>query len=240
MIIIPAIDLMNGQVVRLKKGKKEDFTVYSNSPIDVAKSFEKFGARRIHIVDLDSAFGIGNNRKIIREIAKNLTTSIIEVGGGIRSLEDVREILCCNIQRVIVGTLPIKDPPLFERIVDEFGEKIIVGVDVEDEYVKISGWSENTKIDYLAFLSKIQEMGIGETIVTDIKKDGMLSGIDIDFYKNIALQTGLNVIASGGVRDENDIRNLKSIEKYGLIGVILGKSIYEKSIDIKKVLEEYR
>ncbi len=240
MIVIPAIDLMDGKVVRLKKGKKEDYTVYSDSPLDIAKRFESLGARRIHIVDLDSAFGSGNNRKIIREIAENINTSIIEVGGGIRSKQDIMELLCCQVQRVIVGTMPIKDPKTFEEIADEFKEKIIVGVDVEDGFVKISGWVENTKINYISFLSKMQEMGIKETIVTDITKDGMLSGININFYKDIALKTGLNVIASGGVKDEQDIEKLSSIEKYGLMGVIVGKAIYEQTVDLKNLLEKYR
>ncbi len=240
MIVIPAIDLMDGKVVRLKKGKKEDYTVYSDSPVDVAKQFESLGARRIHIVDLDSAFGMGNNRKIIRKISENLTLSMIEVGGGVRSKEDIEELLCCMVQRVIVGTMPIKQPKLFEEIVDEFGEKTIVGVDVENNFVKISGWVENTKIDHIAFLSKMQKMGIKETIVTDISKDGMLSGIDIDFYKNIALKTGLGVIASGGVKDKSDIERLKSIEDFGVMGVVVGKAIYEKTIDLKTILEKYR
>ncbi len=238
MIVIPAIDLMNGKVVRLRKGKKEDYTVYSDSPIEIAKQFEELGARRIHIVDLDSAFGEGNNRKIIRQIAESLKTAMVEVGGGIRTKEDIQEMLCCKVERVIVGTMPIKNPQLFEESVKEFGEYIIVGVDVENSFVKIAGWVEDTKIDYISFLSKMQQMGIRETIVTDITKDGMLSGTSIEFYKNIALKTQLNVIASGGVKDRNDIERLKAIEKFGLIGVIIGKAIYEKTINLKEILDD--
>ena len=240
MIVIPAIDLMDGKVVRLKKGIKSNYVVYSNNPVEVARDFESLGAKRIHIVDLDSAFGSGNNRKIIRKMAENLTLSMMEIGGGIRTRKDIEEILCCRAQKIILGTMPVKNPALFEELVNDFGDKIIVGVDVEDNYVKISGWVENTKIDHIGFLSKMKEMGIKETIVTDIKKDGMLSGVDIDFYKNIALKTGLNVIASGGVKDENDIKQLETIEKFGLAGVIIGKAIYENTVDLKKLLEKYR
>ena len=240
MIVIPAIDLMDGKVVRLKKGIKSNYVVYSNNPVEVARDFESLGAKRIHIVDLDSAFGSGNNRKIIRKMAENLTLSMMEIGGGIRTRKDIEEVLCCRAQKIILGTMPVKNPALFEELVNDFGDKIIVGVDVEDNYVKISGWVENTKIDHIGFLSKMKEMGIKETIVTDIKKDGMLSGVDIDFYKNIALKTGLNVIASGGVKDENDIKQLETIEKFGLAGVIIGKAIYENTVDLKKLLEKYR
>jgi phosphoribosylformimino-5-aminoimidazole carboxamide ribotide isomerase len=240
MIVIPAIDLMDGKVVRLKKGKKSDFKVYSTSPADMARQFEQLGARRIHVVDLDSAFGSGNNRKVIRQIAEAVAIPIIEVGGGIRTKEDIEEILCCKAEKVIIGTMPVKNPKLFEEVVSEFGKSIIVGVDVEDGFVRVSGWVENTKIDYISFLSKMQSMGIEETIVTDISKDGMLSGIDLDFYKDIAYKTGLKVIASGGVKDENDIEKLAFIEQYGVIGVVVGKAIYEKTIDLKKILEKYR
>ena len=240
MKIIPAIDLMDGKVVRLKLGKKDDYIVYSSSPVDMALEFEKLGADRIHIVDLDAAFGSGNNRKIIREMAEKLRFAQMEIGGGIRTIDDVKEVLCCKAQKVILGTMPIKNPSLFRDIVDEFKDKIIVGVDVENGFVKISGWVENSKADYISFLEKMQEMGIKEAIVTDITKDGMLSGVDDNFYRNIALKTNLRIIISGGVKDENDIKKAKNLEKYGVYGVIIGKAIYEKTIDLKAILEKYR
>ncbi len=238
MIIIPAIDLMDKKVVRLRLGKRDDYVVYSSSPVEVALKFEEMGARRIHIVDLDAAFNNGNNRDIIREIAKRLRFAEIEIGGGIRNIDDVKGVLCCRAKKIIVGTMPVKNPSLFEKIVDEFQDKVIVGVDVEDGYVKIAGWVENSKMDYMAFLEKMQDIGIEEVIITDIKKDGMLSGVDIDFYKNIALKTRLKIIVSGGIRDKRDIDSLKELEKYGVFGVIIGKAIYEKTIDLKRILEE--
>ncbi len=240
MIIIPAIDLMGGNVVRLQLGKKNNYTVYSSSPVNVALNFEDMGANRIHIVDLDAAFGSGNNRDIIRNIAKSLKSAEIEIGGGIRTLDDVKTLLCCRIKKIIVGTMPVKNPSLFETIANKFQDNIIVGMDVENGYVKIAGWVENSKIDYLSFLSKIQQTGIKEIIITDIKKDGMLSGIDADFYKDISLNTHLSIIASGGIKDENDIEKLKEIEQYGITGVIVGKAIYEKTIDLRKILEKQR
>ncbi len=238
MKIIPAIDLMDGKVVRLKKGKKDDYIVYGTNPVDKALEFEKLGAKRIHVVDLDAAFGNKDNRKIIKKIAENLSVAEIEVGGGIRTLKDIKSILCCRAKKVILGTMPVKDPALFSEIVKEYKNSVMVGVDIEDGYIKISGWVENSRIDYVSFLGKIQNLGITEVVITDIKKDGMLSGIDSDFYKNIALKTNLKIIASGGIKDENDIKKLKNLEEYGVYGVIIGKAIYEKTVDLKKLLKE--
>jgi len=238
MIIIPAIDLMDGRVVRLKKGKKEDYRVYSENPVSVLKNFEKMGAKRIHIVDLDNAFNEGKDNVDIIKKMSEVATADIEVGGGIRSIESADRMIESGVKRIIIGTLPIKNPQEFERVVDKFRDKIIIGVDVENDSVRISGWVEDTKINHIEFLKKMHSMGIEEAIVTDIKKDGMLTGIDTDFYKNIALKTNLKVIASGGVKDENDINRLKLIEKFGVSGVIVGKAFYENSIDLKKVIEE--
>ncbi len=240
MIVIPAIDLMNGKVVRLKQGKKDSYTVYSSSPVDVALEFESMGAKRIHVVDLDKAFGEGNNEDVIMEMAKHLTTAMLEVGGGIRSREDVEKALCCRAQRVVIGTMPIKQPHLFEEILAIYGNRIIVAVDVEDGFVKIAGWEENSKADHIAFIYKLQQMGVREVLVTDIKRDGTLEGVDIDFYKNITLKTELSVIASGGVKNHEDIEKLSKLESYGLTGVVLGRAIYEKTVDIKYLLERYR
>ncbi len=239
MIVIPAIDIMDSKVVRLRQGKRDSYTIYSNSPLDVAREFESMGAKRIHIVDLDKALGRGDNQAIIREIAENLKTTLVEVGGGIRTKEDVEKILCCRAQRVIIGTMPIKNPKLFEEILELFGEHIIVAVDVMDGFVRVSGWEEDSRADHIAFLHKLEQMGVKEVIVTDIKNDGTLSGVDLDFYKNIVLKTEMSVIASGGVSTHEDIEKLEKLAPYGLSGVVVGRAIYEKTVDIRYLLERY-
>jgi len=238
MIVIPAIDLMDGKAVRLIKGRKENVTVYSENPIELIDWFNFLGVRRVHIVDLDAAFSGGekNNRKLIRKLAEK-SKSLVEVGGGIRSLLDAEEVLCCYVERLVIGTIPIKDPKEFKKIVDRFGEKIVAGVDVEHGFVKVSGWQEDSQLEHIQFLLKMKEMGLKEAIVTDISRDGTLAGVDVDFYKNVAMKTGLDIIVSGGIRDLDDIKALKNLEKLGVKGVIVGKAIYEKTLDLKEALE---
>ncbi|WP_022669570.1 1-(5-phosphoribosyl)-5-[(5-phosphoribosylamino)methylideneamino]imidazole-4-carboxamide isomerase [Hippea alviniae] len=237
MIIIPAIDIIDGKVVRLKKGKKDDVTVYSDNPIEMIEYFNDLGIRRVHIVDLDAAFTAGkkNNRKLIWEMAK-ISKSMIEVGGGVRRFEDVEEILCCYVNKVILGTMPVKEPEEFERAVSVFKDKLIAGVDVENGYVKISGWQENPKIEYISFLLMMRDKGIKEAIITDITRDGMLKGIDAEFYKDIALKTDMDIIVSGGVRDINDIKKVKELGKFGVVGVIIGRAFYEKTISLEEAV----
>ncbi len=238
MIVIPAIDLMDGRAVRLIKGRKENVTVYSENPLELIDWFNSLGVRRIHIVDLDAAFSGGekNNRKLISKIAEN-SKSLVEVGGGVRSLLDAEEILSCYVERLVIGTMPIKDQKEFERIIERFGEKIIAGVDVENGFVKVSGWQEDSKLEHIQFLLKMKDMGTKETIVTDISRDGTLAGVDMDFYKNIAMKTDMDVIVSGGIRDLDDIKALKDLEKFGIKGIIVGKAIYEKTLDLKEALK---
>ena len=238
MIVIPAIDIMDGKAVRLERGKKDTAVVYSENPIEIVDYFNDIGIDRIHIVDLDAAFSGGkkNNRELIRKLASR-AKAFVEVGGGVRSLLDVEELLCCYVNKVVVGTMPVKNPIEFEKVAERFSDRIIAGVDVEDGFVKISGWEENPHIDYIAFLFKMRDMGINEAIVTDIKKDGLLEGIDFEFYKDIALKTDLEIIISGGVKDIEDIKKAKKIEKYGIKGIIIGKAFYEKTISLEEALE---
>jgi len=237
MIIIPAIDLMGGKVVRLKKGIKKDYKVYSDNPVEVAKKFYNLGAERIHIVDLDAAFNPKHsNFDIIRDII-DAVPSKIEVGGGIRGIEDVERYISAGAYRIIIGTMAVKEPDKFGDIIDRFGDKIIAGVDILNGFVHIAGWVEDTKIEYLNFLVKIKDMGIKEVIITDIKRDGMLSGVDVDFYRDVVYRTDLKIIVSGGIKDKTDIEKLKNMECCGVFGVIIGKAIYEKRIDLHNVLE---
>lgn len=238
MIVIPAIDLMDGKAVRLIKGRKDNVTVYSENPLELVDWFNSLGVRRLHIVDLDAAFSGGkkNNRELISELADK-SKSLIEVGGGVRCLYDVEEVLNCGADKVIVGTMPIKNGNEFEKVVEKFGDSIIVGVDVENGFVKVSGWQEDSKLEHVGFLLRIKGMGVKETIVTDISRDGTLAGVNLDFYKNLAIKTGMDIIVSGGIRDLYDIKAVRDLENYGVSGVIVGKAIYERTLDLKEALK---
>ncbi len=237
MTIIPAIDLMDGKAVRLIKGRKDNVTVYSGNPMELVDYFNELGVRRVHIVDLDAAFtgGEKNNRELIRQLAE-AAKAFVEVGGGIRKYIDVEEVLCCYVNKVVIGTMPIVNPDEFERVVEDFKDKIIAGVDVEHGFVKVSGWQENSKVDYIQYLLKMEDYGISEAIVTDISRDGTLAGVDVDFYRGIALKVNMDIIVSGGIRDIEDIKAVKSLETYGVTGVIVGKALYEKTLDLKQAL----
>jgi len=238
MIVIPAIDLMDGKAVRLIKGRKDNVTVYSDNPRELIDYFNSLGVRRVHIVDLDAAFtgGKKNNRDLIRELS-SLSKSLVEVGGGIRSYLEVEEILCCYVDKIVIGTMPIMAPEEFERVLETYGDRIILGVDVEHGFVKVSGWQENSKVNYISFLQKMKALGVGEAIITDISRDGTLAGVNFDFYRDVALKADMDIIVSGGIRDLDDLRVVKSLERYGVRGVIVGKAIYEKTLDLKEALE---
>ena len=235
MLIIPAIDLYDGKVVRLTKGKRENMHVYSYNPLNIAEKFCSLGVKRIHIVDLNAAFGEKNNRDIIKDMASKIDAEI-EVGGGIRNLKIAEELFSCGVNSIVIGTMMVKSFSDFEKIVSLYKDKIIAGVDIEGKYVKISGWCENTSIDYMDLLLRVKDMGIKQTIVTDVSRDGTLEGINPLFYKEIALKTGLHVVASGGVSNIEDIKGLKKVEKFGVVGVIVGKAIYENKISLKEAL----
>jgi phosphoribosylformimino-5-aminoimidazole carboxamide ribotide isomerase len=236
MIIIPAIDLMGSKVVRLTKGKAESAKIYSDNPIEFALYFESLGFKRLHIVDLDAAFGKNNNLQTIQEIAKH-THIELELGGGIRSFETAQKLVDLGIKRLVIGSLPFKNKKEFDNILNAFEEYIIMGIDVENNIVKISGWVEDTQITCIDFLKKVKQWGLKEAIVTDISKDGTLSGFDENFYGKIAQESKLNIIASGGIKNIEDIKRLKKFEQDGVLGVILGKAIYESTIDLSKIKE---
>ncbi len=238
MIVIPAIDLLEGKAVRLIKGRKDNITVYHENPLELVDEFNGLGVKRIHVVDLDAAFtgGKKNNRELIKKIAE-LTKSEIEVGGGIRSYSDAERVLEYPVDKIVIGTMPVVNLKEFKRVMGAFGDRVILGVDVEGGVVRISGWQENSEFNHIGFLLKMKEYGVRETIVTDISRDGTLAGVDVEFYKDVALKTGLDVIVSGGIRDIDDIKAVKNLEPFGVKGVIVGKAFYEGTLDLKEALE---
>ncbi len=233
MNIIPAIDLIGGKAVRLMKGDYDKVTVYSDSPKEVAKGFEKCGARFLHIVDLDGAKdGSTVNFETIGDIVKNTSLSV-EVGGGIRNIETVKKYIDVGVDRIIIGTAAVKDPDFLLEAVSLYGEHIAVGVDIKDGAVAIKGWTELSEYSCFDFCAKMQDLGVKTVICTDVSKDGMMSGTNLELYRDMAETFDMNIIASGGVSSIDDV---KALSKMDIYGAILGKALYTGAIDLCEAL----
>ena len=234
MNIFPAIDLLGGQAVRLVKGDYGKVTVYSNSPADVAKSFEESGASFMHVVDLDGAKdGSTVNFDTIKEIV-SATSLSVEVGGGIRNIETVKRYISIGVDRVIIGTAAVKDPEFLKAAVEAYGEHIAVGVDIKDGMVAIKGWTEISEFSCYDFCEMMQKIGVKTVICTDISKDGMMSGTNLELYSELGKRFDMNIIASGGVSSLEDVRALAKMNVYG---AILGKALYTGAVDLKDALK---
>ena len=238
MLLIPAIDLKNGLCVRLLQGESDKETVYSDDPAAMAVKFEEAGAKRLHIVDLDGAFkGVGTNIPSIRSILKNVSIPV-QIGGGLRTEEDIDTMIDLGVSSVIVGTMAVKLPSVLEKILKKYSdEQIILGVDSRDRKVSIEGWKENTEIQDIEFVLRWKKYGIKRVIFTDISRDGMLSGPNLAALREMAENTGLKIVASGGISSTKDLKQLKSVEPYGVDQVISGKAIYEEKIDLRNVFK---
>ena len=235
MILIPAIDLKDGQAVRLYKGDYQQKTIYSSSPEDIALNFEKMGADYLHVVDLDGAKeGITSNLETIKKIRKTVSIPI-ELGGGIRNIETVNLYLNeIGINRVILGTAAIENPNFLALAIEKYGsDRIVVGVDVKDGYVSTSGWLKTSQVYYLDFLKELEKMGVKYIVCTDISKDGTLSGPSFDLYESIYQNSSLQFVVSGGVKDASDIYK---VNEKGYYGCIVGKAYYEGKIDLEGVI----
>ncbi|MEW5758136.1 MAG: 1-(5-phosphoribosyl)-5-[(5-phosphoribosylamino)methylideneamino]imidazole-4-carboxamide isomerase [Candidatus Omnitrophota bacterium] len=233
MIIIPAIDLKDGVVVRYAKGQF-DKKIYSDSPLNVALDWQAQGAKLIHIVDLDGAFtGEPKNLALVIEIAKNLNIPV-EFGGGLRTKEAIKKVMDAGISRVILGTKAI-DKNFLKDVVLEFKERIVVGLDADFDKLKINGWLKDTDITINSFIKELENVGVKTIIYTDISRDGMLSGPNIEAIDNLVKATKMSVIASGGVSSLEDIKNLNKIK--GLFGVIVGKALYEQKFTLKAAID---
>ena len=237
MIIIPAIDIIDGKCVRLEQGVYSAKTIYNENPLEVAKQFEDSGIKHLHLVDLDGAKqGKIINWKVLERIANN-TNLIIDFGGGIKTDEDVRTVFNSGANQLTAGSIAVKDRTRVKAWIKEFGsEKIILGADVKKEMIAISGWQETSELNLFDFLEDYTNSGIKYSICTDISKDGMLIGSSVDLYKKISLKfPKLNLVASGGVKD---IEEVKLLNEMGMYGAIIGKAIYENRISLKE-LEKY-
>ena len=237
MEVIPAIDLKGGKCVRLFQGKADRETVYYENPLEVALMWEQKGARRLHMVDLDGAFqGSPQNKAVIKEIASALQIPI-QMGGGIRKEETVEELLSLGISRVIIGTAAVDNPGLVERLVETYGEKIMVGVDAQDGLVAVKGWVEASTLKALDLVKQMEQLGIKEVVYTDISRDGTLQGPNFDSTREIAENTGLKIIASGGVSSLEDIKKAKELEGVGISGIIVGQALYTEKFTLEEALK---
>ncbi|QGT98819.1 Phosphoribosylformimino-5-aminoimidazole carboxamide ribotide isomerase [Candidatus Syntrophocurvum alkaliphilum] len=238
MIIFPAIDLKEGQCVRLVQGNKDNKTVYSDSPADVALSFQNQGAEWLHVVDLDGAFsGNPTNRNAIIRIAETINIPF-QVGGGLRTSEDVEKTLSIGASRVIIGTKAVSSPEFVKELLDKFGpEKIVLGLDAKDGMVAIEGWVETSKLSAFEFGLQMKELGIQTAVYTDVSRDGLLKGPNIESIEKMALETRLHIIASGGVTSTENIKDLKHIESLGVSGAIIGKALYDGKISLADALK---
>lgn len=238
MLVIPAIDLKNGRCVRLTQGREESAKVYDQDPVEVARGYERAGARLIHIVDLDGAFrgAASENQKIIRRINGEVAIPV-EVGGGIRSLSDI-EVLLRDVgaRYVIIGTLAIENPEALEEAVKGFGDSIIVGIDAREREVATRGWREATEVDALALARRVADVGAQRIIYTDITRDGRLAGPNFEMTRKIARVSGVRVTASGGVSSLADITRLCELEADGVDAVIVGKALYERRFTLEEAI----
>lgn len=232
MEIFPAIDLRDGQAVRLFQGDYDQMTVYSKNPVDVAKQFKAKGAKNLHLVDLDGAKdGHLVNFQSIKEIVSNAGL-FVEVGGGIRDEERICQYLDLGVGRVILGTIAVKDPEFLEKMVCKYKEKIAVGVDVKDGFVAINGWKEVTEEKGMDFCQRMAKIGVKTVIYTDISRDGGLKGTNLKAYEELSKIKDLDIIASGGISFESEIIALKETVQ----GAILGKALYDGLFDLERVI----
>ncbi|MCK5512839.1 MAG: 1-(5-phosphoribosyl)-5-[(5-phosphoribosylamino)methylideneamino]imidazole-4-carboxamide isomerase [Thermodesulfovibrionia bacterium] len=235
MIVIPAIDLKNGSCVRLVQGKKEAVTVYSDDPVAMAIHWARLGAELLHIVDLDGAFtGKQKNFKVIKAVRKAVDIPL-QVGGGIRDIASIEKLICLDIDRVIIGTAAASNPGMVEKACKKFPGRVLAGIDARNGRIAVKGWEEVTEFEAIDFAKNMEARGAGAVIYTDILRDGMLSGPNIEAMTEMVKELKIPVIASGGVSSMSDIRNLNKIKD--LWGVITGKALYAGKLDLKEALE---
>lgn len=233
MKIIPAIDIISGRAVRLEKGDYNKITEYSENPVDVAKVFYNAGATELHVVDLDGAkTGRLENLEVIRQII-NETKLNVEVGGGIRNEERIKIYLDCGAKRIIIGTAAAEKIDFAKEMASKYGQSLMVGVDTKDSFIATRGWINSTKLDGVEFCKTLASAGVKHVIYTDVSKDGMLSGTNMEVYKELSQIRGLNITASGGITSLEELSTLKSL---GIWGAILGKALYAGKISMKEVL----
>ena len=234
MKIFPAIDLYGGKAVRLYKGNYDEMTVYSDNPLGIAEDFVRAGAKNIHLVDLEGArYGTTPTLALIAEIAQK-TGLFVEVGGGIRTHEVLKRYFDVGVSRAILGTAAVSDEEFLREALRLYGSKIAVGADVKDGYIAIKGWVEKSEYTLDEFFAKMQSLGVGCVICTDISKDGAMRGTNLEMYKLLSEKYSVDIIASGGVSSIEDVRELSGL---GVHGAIIGRAYYVDAIDLSEAIE---
>jgi len=239
MLVIPAIDLRDGRCIRLKQGRKEEVTVYDGQPVEIAQSYQDNGARMLHIVDLDGAFSDPNSRnlQVLREIIRKIKIPV-QFGGGLRVYKDVEKVIELGVSRVVIGTLAVESPETFAKVVRSFGsDRIAVGIDAKNGQVMTRGWENEGNISALELAQEVAAIGVERIIYTDVARDGMLTGVNIEQTCMIARESGLKVTASGGVSSLEDIKRLRTASGCSIDSVIVGKALYEGRFTLQDALQ---
>lgn len=236
MMIFPTIDLRGGHCVRLYKGDFSKEEIFSDHPGEMAQKWERMGAKYLHVVDLDGArAGQSANLAAVREILDSVRIPI-ELGGGIRAMEQIDAMLSLGVRRVILGSAAVESPELVREAVEKYGERVVVGIDARDGIVAVKGWEASGGVDAVEFAKQMAASGVRTIIHTDIAKDGTLSGVNAEASAALAKASGLDVVVSGGVASMEDIKTVKRYEKDGLVGVIAGKAIYTGALDLSAAI----
>lgn len=233
MLIIPAIDLKDGNCVRLRQGLMDDSTVFGNDPVAFARQWVEKGARRLHLVDLNGAFaGAPVNGDVVTAIARAFPDLPIQIGGGIRSVETIEYYLKAGVNYVIIGTKAVKEPAFVTEVCQRFPGHIIVGLDAKNGYVATDGWAEVSAVKATDLAARFADDGVSEIVYTDIARDGMMQGVNVEATVEMAKASSIPVIASGGITNMDDIRALAKVASAGISGAITGRAIYEGTLDI--------
>jgi len=236
MIFFPAIDLKDGKCVRLFKGDMNQATIFNNNPSSQALEFEKLGFEFLHLVDLDGAIkGRSVNKSSIQEILKTIKIPT-QLGGGIRTLQDIEEALALGVHRVILGTIALTNPKLVIEACKKFPGKIVIGIDAKNGLVATQGWVEDSKISAIELGKRLEYCGASAIIYTDISRDGTLAGFDFEGTKQLAQNLLIPIIASGGVASDEDVARVRQLKKDGVVGAIVGRALYEKKISVEKLV----
>ncbi len=233
MILIPAIDLKQGQCVRLRQGRMEDSTVFSDDPVAMAGQWVEQGAKRLHLVDLDGAFeGEPVNADVVEAVCQAYPDLPVQIGGGIRTVDTVEAYLAAGVRYVIIGTQAVRQPEFVTDLCAEFPGRVIVGIDARNGMVAVQGWAESSDTTAETLAKRFEDEGVSAIVYTDISRDGMMQGVNVEATRALAEAISIPVIASGGVTDIEDIKRLQAVSDSGIEGVIIGRALYEGTIDL--------
>lgn len=235
MLIIPAIDLKDGECVRLRQGRMDDSTVFSDDPVSIAAKWVAAGTKRLHLVDLNGAFdGKPVNGEVVTAIAKAYPNLPIQIGGGIRSMQTIEAYLAAGVEYLIIGTKAVKDPAFVTQACKEFEGHIIVGLDAQDGLVATDGWAEVSDIQASELAKRFEQDGVSSIVYTDIARDGMMQGVNVEQTLAMAHASSIPIIASGGITNMDDIKALCEVSEQGILGAITGRAIYEGTLDVRE------